>query len=359
MARASVLADLIAAIYEAGFDPSQWPAFLARFEPAVGGCGSGLFINDLHSPANSLLVSTVEPQFTRSYNEYYSSRNPWLERDGRAFLLGEEAGIGESVLSATDLKRTEFYNDWLRPQGSLHCIGTMVLQTPSIFMLISSLRDASRGPFTARDVRLLERLRPHLRRAVEAQRKNAAELQVKNAGLAALDLLPYGWIVAEAGGRAVYLNAAAKEMADRRGLNLRHAELRALIGRVARSGLGGDMAMPRAGRPLCVSVLPLPAVSSQPFAAGTLVGIVVSDPDRAPMADAERIRLYWKLTRAESALAAELVTGLDLAAAAERLGITRTTARNHLRSILHKTGAHRQSALVRLLMTAPPQIVLD
>jgi DNA-binding CsgD family transcriptional regulator len=65
------------------------------------------------------------------------------------------------------------------------------------------------------------------------------------------------------------------------------------------------------------------------------------------------------LTPAESDLAAELVRGLDVAAAAERLGITRTTARNQLRSILSKTGAHRQGELLRLLMLAPPQFRLD
>ena len=46
--------------------------------------------------------------------------------------------------------------------------------------------------------------------------------------------------------------------------------------------------------------------------------------------------------------------GLDINAAARDLGVARVTARNHLRSILQKTGAHRQSELVRLLMTAPP-----
>jgi DNA-binding CsgD family transcriptional regulator len=352
--------DLIAAVYEAAFDPSLWLAFLKKFESAIGGYGTGLLMVDLRAPAGSSTTSTLTPEAEKSYNEYYHAMNPWLMAQGRSFLLKNEAGVGESVLSASDLQRTEFYQDWLRPQGLLHCIGSVVLRTPSLFVLLSSLRDASRGPFKSEQLRLVARIRPHVQRAVEAQRRRATDLQVKNASVAALDRLPYGWIVAEANGRAVHLNAAAERMTAKGGLDLRDPNLRMLIERVAKTGLGGDRAMPRrTGRPLWVSVLPLRGPSVKPVAAGTLVGIVVSDPDHAPVADAGRIRRFWKLTPAESALAAELVRGLDVAAAAELLGVTRTTARNQLRSILNKTGAHRQSELLRLLMTAPPQIQLD
>jgi DNA-binding NarL/FixJ family response regulator len=37
-------------------------------------------------------------------------------------------------------------------------------------------------------------------------------------------------------------------------------------------------------------------------------------------------------------------------AAADRLGITRATARTHLQSVFDKTGAHRQAGLVRLVL---------
>jgi len=361
MARdASDFADLVAAVYEAGFDAALWPAFLARFQTTIGGYGTGLLISDTNSAANSVTITTLPPEYGRSYNEYYSSRNPWLEREGRSFLLGNEAGVGESVLSVSDLKRTEFYQDWLRPQGALHAIGTTVMRMPSFFVLLSSLRAAARGPFTQREVRLVTKLRPHLRRAVEAQRRNAAELQARDANLAALDRLPYGWIVADAAGRVLHANSAARRAIHRGEVNLRNPDTSGLIAQVARSGLGGDLAVRRReGRPLWMSALPLRAPAGTPFSAGTLVGIVISDPDRAPVADPERIRRFWKLTPAESDLAAELARGLDLARAAARLGITRTTARNQLRSILSKTGAHRQSELLRLLLAAPPQFRLD
>jgi DNA-binding CsgD family transcriptional regulator len=43
------------------------------------------------------------------------------------------------------------------------------------------------------------------------------------------------------------------------------------------------------------------------------------------------------------------IRSLDLRTAAEELGVARDTARNQLKAIFAKTGAHRQSELVELL----------
>lgn len=70
-------------------------------------------------------------------------------------------------------------------------------------------------------------------------------------------------------------------------------------------------------------------------------------PRAAP--DLALIGRAFDLTPAESRLAAMLATGSSIASASERLCISRETARNHLKSIFSKTGAHRQSELVRLI----------
>lgn len=353
-------ADLIAAVYEAGFDPSLWPAFLTKFEAALGGRATALLITDLRSSACSVTLSTLPADRERTYNEYYYSRNPWIESEGRSALLEKEVTLGDAIVSTRDLKRTEFYHDWLRPQELLYAIGISVLRMPSSFGWISTIRESCRGPFTHREVRLLTRLEPHMRRAIEAQRRNAADVQARTASVALLDRLPYGWIVTNPQGETLHINAAAKSMTGARQIDLRNPDLLGLIARVAQTGSGGEISMPRRrGRPLWVSVLPLRTPASVPFASGTLVGILISDPDRIPLSNAERIARYWRLTPAESELASALVEGLDIAAAADQLGIARTTARNQLGSVLNKTGARRQAELLRLLMSAPPQLELD
>jgi DNA-binding CsgD family transcriptional regulator len=64
---------------------------------------------------------------------------------------------------------------------------------------------------------------------------------------------------------------------------------------------------------------------------------------------AERIKLRHGLTPAETAFAIEIVKGDGIQASADRLGITRATARTHLSHIFRKTNTSRQAELVRLL----------
>ncbi|MEQ1731447.1 MAG: helix-turn-helix transcriptional regulator, partial [Vicinamibacterales bacterium] len=57
----------------------------------------------------------------------------------------------------------------------------------------------------------------------------------------------------------------------------------------------------------------------------------------------------YGLTRRESDVASALARRLSLRDAARELGITYETARSHLRRVFEKTGARRQTDLVRLL----------
>ena len=77
--------------------------------------------------------------------------------------------------------------------------------------------------------------------------------------------------------------------------------------------------------------------------------VFTSDPDRAPAPPEARIKLRYGLTPAETAFAIEIVKGDGIQACADRLGISRATARTHLSHIFRKTSTRRQAELVRLL----------
>jgi DNA-binding CsgD family transcriptional regulator len=61
----------------------------------------------------------------------------------------------------------------------------------------------------------------------------------------------------------------------------------------------------------------------------------------------------FDLTPAEARLAAHLASGATLQAVAERLGISKETARNQLKMVFAKTGTNRQAQLVALLARLP------
>ena len=64
---------------------------------------------------------------------------------------------------------------------------------------------------------------------------------------------------------------------------------------------------------------------------------------------AQNLHNRFGLTGAETGLAAEILKGDGLAAAARRRSISVTPARAQLPSIFEKTGTHRQAELVHLL----------
>ncbi|WP_158237556.1 helix-turn-helix transcriptional regulator [Bradyrhizobium forestalis] len=101
--------------------------------------------------------------------------------------------------------------------------------------------------------------------------------------------------------------------------------------------------------PVVLRILPVDGAARSVFL-GARAMLILSNlvPPAAP--DPTLIGQAFDLTPAESRLAALLATGASLAGAAEQLRISRETARNHLKSVFSKTGAHRQPELVKLLL---------
>jgi DNA-binding CsgD family transcriptional regulator len=82
-----------------------------------------------------------------------------------------------------------------------------------------------------------------------------------------------------------------------------------------------------------------------------LAAVVIKDPHvqlRTAGSGRELAGLYG-LTRAEERLLHLILDGLGLFEAAERLGVSRNTARTHMKRIYAKTGTRRQAELMRSL----------
>ena len=78
------LDELIARAYEAGADPTRWPAFLEGLRRALRAESCTLQLHDVRSLSGSIaLACGVDPEAERAYNARYAAMNPWVER-GRA-----------------------------------------------------------------------------------------------------------------------------------------------------------------------------------------------------------------------------------------------------------------------------------
>jgi CRP-like cAMP-binding protein/DNA-binding CsgD family transcriptional regulator len=81
--------------------------------------------------------------------------------------------------------------------------------------------------------------------------------------------------------------------------------------------------------------------------------LFISDPDLAIPGPQELFRKLFGLTPTEARLSSALLQGKNVTQVATELHIKVNTVRSHLKSIFLKTGANRQSELVRILITSP------
>jgi DNA-binding CsgD family transcriptional regulator len=277
----------------------------------------------------------------------------------------------ESVIA-----HSEFYQDYLLPLEMGYVGATILINDRQSLAAIATQRARSQGPFEPADLQSLERLAPHLTRALRLQTRFAALEAQRWADEALRDRLPFAVVLLDERGRVVSQNRAATDLlAAADGLTARHGCLRTLhpadqaaldqlIRDAARppdgAGLpvGGAVALrrPSLRRPLNLLVMPIPrersAFSLDLGAPAPAALAIVTDPEASPQAPAAVLQQLYALTPAEAALASALAAGKTLQEHAEEARLPSETARWRLKQILAKTDTHRQAELVRLLLTS-------
>jgi DNA-binding CsgD family transcriptional regulator len=235
-----------------------------------------------------------------------------------------------------------------------------------------------------RRVRLLDRLSPHLCRALNASLLLGSRADGQRQLSAMLDLMPNAGVLLDRNGRITQTNRAADELLHRSdgiafdadgGLQLvcaltgeRRELSRALKDALAvASGLGTSPSQPvRISRPsgsaqLVVLAVPLPqpAFPFMELTAPARVLVVIVDPAAKARASAAAIQAAFGLTRAEARVALLLASGVAGAQMPAMLGVTAATIKTQLRHCFEKTGTHSQVELARLFAIFPPNHPAD
>jgi DNA-binding CsgD family transcriptional regulator/PAS domain-containing protein len=367
-----VLRHLIHGIYESAVDARQWPRFLGAFADAVGAHAAGLIVQDLREQQGSLSEGQgFDPFWQQRYAEHYAGLNIWLERGGDVLRHPGSIMTSEQVMSDSELVKTEFYNDFLRPQQHFYSFGASITREESVISGITALRSKSAGGFAAAEIDLLRELMPHLQTALRLHHRiSGLALRLEHTS-AALDQLGQGLLITDSVGRIVFMNRPAESilrtgdglMLAADGLRARRpddtARLRTLIAGAAAiitgNSLhpGGGLSIPRSGGkgPLTLQVAPLqvaPLASSGQRAAAV---VFIRAPEYQTVSGSSVLQDLLDLTPAEARLTSALVSGKTIRQFAEEAEVTLNTARTHLKSVFSKTGVSRQADLVRLALT--------
>src|SRR5262249_45714376 len=147
------------------------------------------------------------PEAANSYAEHYSGLDHVL-----AAVEQGPVGVvrtGDELIPAKP--RTEFHADWIRPYGLED--GLFVRLNPGTTSCLVVARPRRSESFATHErIKLVSGLVVHLQQALRTQAE-LADLAQSRADLAgALEVSPYGTIIAGAAGRVMYLNSAAEHI---------------------------------------------------------------------------------------------------------------------------------------------------
>ncbi len=136
--------------------------------------------------------------------------------------------VSEQVVNRSELFGTEFYNDYLRPNGVAHAAWSIPDNSNGIISSLGVYRGPKKGTFEADSLRTLKFLTPHVKRAILLH-SSLSNLKAELKDLrSALDALAHGVLLIGPGMKVVALNGQAERFVDANdGLRIVRGHLRA------------------------------------------------------------------------------------------------------------------------------------
>jgi DNA-binding CsgD family transcriptional regulator len=373
------LSDLLLDVYESAADPQHWPLFLKNAARELDASKAALHVHyfasgdTTHTAEGSCAVAIgYDAASLAAYANHYATRDIYVQRIRERFPLGVNAGTSEDLVTSSEYRNTEIYNDFCRTNEVFHTCWSAVEQTKSIAAGLGFIRPENAKPFEAKDADLLKLLNPHLAKAFRLQRIIERAAGNNKAFLNSIAQFDFGVIALDAEGRITHLSAPAKHLLDQQdGIrvqasrleatypaeNCRLQEMLTMTGQIWENPHQlpcNTLLLSRKSHEKPLHLVVFPFVSS-----GLLVEdqpqmlVFLSDSSSKPASRAAVLRALYDLTPTESRLADLLLQGLEVREAADLLRTTLETTRFHLKRVLAKTGTHRQTELIRLMLSLP------
>ncbi|WP_156417975.1 helix-turn-helix transcriptional regulator [Aureimonas sp. AU4] len=361
-------------IGDASADPALWREVTERVLGHTRAAAGAIYLQG--PPANPFRQPTTEfghmlnygTGWIDSYFQHYVAGNPYVNRPelrvpGRVLTEADRP----ASLSAAE---REFVADWQEAQGFQHVIAQFLQDRDDGTLTFVFWRDKAAGAASEEERAQFDILARAANRAVRAGdrlRQAAAEML---ATTRSLDHLDVAVITLGRDGRVRGASRTAEALlAARDGLATRFGRLEAVHppDQKALDHLVGHVLDPQAGFDAETRTIRLRRPEGRPswrvsavavhrrlpaFALDQGVAAVITM--RAPepgAARAEVMAATFGLTPAELRLAMLLIEPVAFQEAAQRLNVSRETARSHLKALFAKTGTHGQTELVVRLLT--------
>jgi DNA-binding NarL/FixJ family response regulator len=365
----SELADCVGAIYDAAANGGRWEGVGARLCRLTNAQRVMLRMGDrIAVPPRNLLMAPDESETI--YLAYYHQLNPYFARARRDFADARTRHLttvrfGAELVPEQAFLHSEFYCDYARHHERRHLLAGMI--GLGEVMPLGLFRADDAQPFGAQERRLLQTILPHLQRALELRARLGQDSRAAWATRAALDALPLGVAIVDAGLRIHFVNEAGRREFTRADFGLRAlrsgphagsgvylaasakddaAALRRLVASAVTGYAGGSMRIANPDMSSCallVSPAPhgLSADQATPNDGGlveNLAMVVIRDLGQTVSPPPEMLCEVFGLSRAEADVATALSGGASAEEVAQQRKVSLATIRSQIRSILGKSG---------------------
>jgi len=364
---------LVREIYRAGFGEIEWDAAIAPIVRALN-CKAGvLCILDRCDGVLSYESSGIEKSAISSYlKSDFGKKDPRI----RAFTDDPRDGVYYDLkyYEEDQIRRDEYYRWQIEHTGTKFFVGlkmTFAERPTSLLAGLTFFRDYKKNHVSKTEIDLLSQLWPHLHQAI----RGGFLLERKHSGIEALkaylEMLPNAALLLNGAGKVIYANSPCEEIGGRRdGLDFRSGKITAhrecdtrRLNEIIVAALeyargfealpGGRLLVKRDGfnaGDYLVNVTPLPG--SENIFSNSMRAAVVSikqmTAELSPKLRQSLLCLYG-LTDRQIDLTTALFAGTSLGESANAIGVSRNTAKIHLKNIFEKTGVARQADLVKLV----------
>lgn len=370
-----IVDDVINAIYDAAMDPGGWDDALAAIIRLTGSTSGNLISSDRdHVRSNVAVYRGIDPEWIQRYNDHYYRFDPsmavFTRHRGRVVI---DQVTGPDRQAVADSARC-FYNELMLPQDFHHTAGAALYSTDTHHAAFIIQRSEQQGPYTTEEIRHLDRITPHLRRALQLMRQYH-QLSFQRGLAAAYENSHLGVILLDVTGRVQYLNRRAEEivrtfpaldvssgdvtLADATVESRLRQRIRAALAPGSEAWVGmlerGPLTLSDGGRALELQVSPIrgPMDSDVLGIPSHHALIQLGDPRPVAPLPAPMLASHFNLTRAEASVLACICMGQETRTIAMARSRSVHTIRSQLKAIMKKLGVKSRSELVRLVLTSP------
>ncbi|GHE79429.1 DNA-binding protein [Camelimonas fluminis] len=349
--------DLIGRVYEASVIPELWPAALDRLA-SLSGCLGGLVFVNSGKRTNWACSPVIEHSIHRMFDE------GWMDRNDRLAGMLAKGTTGfvrdQDLFDDSEFEDLPMYRDLLIPEGLGWGSGTFVQTASGDTVVLTVEGRFEDGPVSQSTVQTLDALRPHLARAgvlsalLQLERVQAMLDGLEKSGAPAAVVGDGGKIVGVNGlfeglGEQIVSRAHGKiALMDTVANRMLHAAMSS-IQRDTTQDLRSVAVPKRDGLPACIlHVIPVRRQARDIFARSEAL-LIVSHDGKALSIGASILCELYDLTRAEAAVAMDLLQGTSVSGIATAKGRSVETVRSQVKRVLAKTGCASQLDFVTRL----------